>query len=50
MHTIEERVTALLGASAGVEARVMGLERRPASLQQVRGFHIDVREMVCSSR
>jgi hypothetical protein len=33
---IEERVTALLGASAGVEARVMGLERRQASLQQVR--------------
>jgi hypothetical protein len=35
---IEERVTALLGVSAGVEARVMGLERRQASLQQVCGF------------
>jgi hypothetical protein len=34
---IEERVTALLGASAGVEARVMGLERWQATLQQVRG-------------
>jgi hypothetical protein len=32
---IEERVTALLGASAGVEARGMGLERRQASLRQV---------------
>jgi hypothetical protein len=32
---IEERVAALLGACAGVEARVMGLERLQATLQQV---------------